>query len=778
MLSYHIHIKGLVQGVGFRPFVAQLAKKIDLNGWVANTNDGVHIEVSGSEHDLKQFQRSLVHQAPPRAIITEMRVRKIDSVAFEDFVIKASTNTDQKPDLLPAPDIALCPSCRTELMRRNDRRFHYPFITCVHCGPRYSIMRQLPYDRSATTMADLQPCDTCKEEYHSYTNRRFHSQTNSCSECPIPLHLFDADGIAISADPEEIFKSIQLALCYGSIVAMKGVGGYLLLADATNEASIKLLRERKHRPAKPFAVLYDSVEEAMHDVSIAPYEKAMLEGPESPIVLCTKRKHLRSDICDEQVAPGLQRIGIMLPYTGLLKLITTAVKRPLIATSANLSGAPLIYKDEDALRELGAFADLILTYERDIVTPQDDSVVQFTTGGKMILLRRSRGFAPNHFPDPLPPSGNCLLGMGADMKSAFALKDDRHLFISQYLGDQQSLEAQQCFSETFHHLSGLLKMHPDRIIADKHPGYTSTTRAVEMSDEWQVPCIQVQHHKAHFAAVLAEHKLLDSPNPVLGIIWDGTGWGEDEQIWGGEFFKYEKKRMDRWMHWSYFPQMLGDKMSKEPRLSALSLLAASGKDIGSIRQHFDETEFAFYSQWLLREASLKTSSVGRLLDGLSCLITNCSINRYEGEAAMKLEALAISDISSDSNYYPVEIVDSELNWQPVVKAVLLDKLLGVSAYRMASRVWNTLARAIKMVAAHSGCRQVAFGGGVFQNALLVQLIIDQMNGEYELFFAEKCSPNDEGIALGQVAYELYNVDRDPDTQEAIRFFNIEGVSES
>lgn len=777
MQSYHIHIKGLVQGVGFRPFVAQLAQKIDLCGWVANSCDGVHIEVTGSDHDLKQFQRALVHQAPPRSIITEMRVRKIETTVYEKFTIKTSGPANQKPDLLPAPDMALCPSCRNELMRQSNKRYHYPFITCVHCGPRYSIIQQLPYDRYATTMATLQPCNDCEEEYLSSANRRYHSQTNSCAHCAIPMHLFDADGIAISSDPEEIIKSVQLALCYGSIVAIKGIGGYLLLADATNEAVIKLLRDRKHRPAKPFAVLYDSAEDAMEDVLMSTGEKAMLEGPESPIVLCIKRKHLRSDICDEQVAPGLHRLGVMLPYTGLLKLITSTVKRPLLATSANLSGAPLIYKDEEALRELGAFADLILTYDRDIVTPQDDSVVQFTTGGKLIFLRRSRGFAPNLFPDPLPPSNRCLMGIGADMKNAFALKDDRHLFVSQFLGDQQSLEAQQCFNDTFAHLTALLKMQPDTIIADKHPGYTSTGRAREIAAETQGKFIQVQHHKAHFASVLAEHKLLESASPVLGIIWDGTGWGEDEQIWGGEFFTYEEKKMDRWMHWSYFPQILGDKMSREPRLSALSLMHVAQADTALLQNYFEPAEWQFYTQWLCREASLMNCSVGRLLDGISCFVTNCSYNLYEGEAAMKLEALAMSDSSADRSFYEIEIRDQELNWHPMVKAVIRDKMNGISAGQIAVRVWNSLAQVIKKVAEISGIQRIAFSGGVFQNAFLVQLITDLMGDHFELFFQEKCSPNDEGIALGQIAYELFNIDRDLEFQDSIPAYSIEKISE-
>lgn len=759
MHSYHIHIKGLVQGVGFRPFVAHLAHKIDLPGWVANTNDGVHIEVTGTENDLKQFQRSLLHHAPARSIITEMRVRKIEFREFDHFEIRTSCGTQCRPDLLPSPDIAICPACRNELLRKTDARHNYPFITCVHCGPRYSIVTQLPYDRITTTMAHLPMCGSCEEEYNSVSDRRYHSQTNSCHECSIPMHLHDKEGCLISSDADEILKSVQVALCYGSVVAVKGVGGYLLLADATNEKAIKTLRERKHRPSKPFAVLYDSCEEACEDVLIQPFERSMLEGPESPIVLCNKRKHLRSDICFEMVAPGLQRLGIMLPYTGLLKIITSAVKRPLIATSANLSGAPLIYRDAEALKELGAFADLILVYDREIVTPQDDSVVQFTSSGQMIFLRRSRGFAPNLFPDTLMPSGNCMLGMGADMKGTFALKDDRHLFVSQYLGDQQSLEAQEAYNSTLKHLTDLLKMKPEVIVADKHPGYASTSRAIEIAQAFGLKLAQVQHHKAHFAAVLAEHKLIDSNEPVLGVIWDGTGWGDDGQIWGGEFFKFENTRIERAFHWAYFTQMLGDKMSKEPRLSALSLLSSMDGDSAVLKNKFDETEYTYYKQLLLHEATLKTCSVGRLIDGLSCLLGLGSVDQYEGEAAMKLEALAMCFQGDDEEYYHVDITGKEVNWQGIVAGVLNDCKKGTPKPLIAKRIWRSFAHAVKLVATISDCKNIAFSGGVFQNSLLVQLIHELMGNEHKLYFNERISPNDESIAFGQIAYELYGIDK-------------------
>ena len=751
MNTYHIHIGGLVQGVGFRPFVCRLAELMQLNGWVSNGNDGVHITFTATEQEASLFYEKLTSTPPANAIIRSYAMTKVANELFTDFSIRES-DASAKPDLLLTPDIAICSHCLAEITDTANQRHQYPFTTCLECGPRYSITTALPYDREQTTMAELTMCSHCAVEYNDIHNRRHYSQTNSCPDCSIPMHLYNNQGEVICSDSECILIMLNKALEDGHIIAVKGIGGYLLLTDATKKLAIQTLRDRKHRPAKPFAVMYPSIEMMEGDIFLTEQEKEALLGKTAPIVLCKLKDEQQSGLCTPAIAPGLDKLGVLLPYTGLLALVAAQWCKPLIATSGNLSGSPIIYTDEEALLWLCDQADFIVSFEREIVAPQDDSVLQFSDEKQQpILVRRSRGLAPNYFPSPFQ-TDHCILAMGAEMKSAFAILDQHNLYVSQFLGDQAHYESQSGYKNTLLHLMGLLKTQPQQLLIDSHPNYFVSQTGKELAQEWNIPVMEVQHHKAHFSAVLAENNLLNKSEKVLGVIWDGTGYGDDEQIWGGEFFTLEDGDIDRYMHFDYFPQLLGDKMSKEPRVSAVALLRNNIDHLMMIKGQFSIAEREFYLKLLQQQQNLLTSSVGRFLDGIASILNIQSFNSYEGEAAMKLEAVARSCREKSFDYYPIAINKNRLDWSVMIEELMMDKANAVDSELMARKVFVSLAMLIKNVAIRSGMHKIAFSGGIFQNAFLTDLIIELLGVDFELFFHRQLSPNDECIGFGQIAY--------------------------
>ncbi len=756
MHTYHIHIGGLVQGVGFRPFVCRLAAKYNITGFVSNTNDGVHIECNALPGIVKALYQDIISNPPTNAVITSHHLKEIPVKIFASFSIRKSEN-DTKPDLLLTPDIALCDNCRHELLSADNKRFQYAFTTCLNCGPRYSITTALPYDRVHTTMSALTMCPACNTEYNDITNRRHYSQTNSCKDCAVPMHLYSSSKECLSNDADEILHTVNAALIKGRIIAVKGIGGYLLLCDATNENSIRSLRTRKQRPSKPFALLYPDIKMADSDVMLHSYEINALHDTAAPIVLCRMRANAGNGICKEMIAPGLDKIGLMLPCSPLLLLMAEAFGKPLIATSGNISGSPIIYQDKAALMNLFEVADYVLTYDREIVAPQDDSVLQFTHSGQKIVLRRSRGLAPNYFPNPFKTASDALLAMGGELKSAFALIDGKNLYISQFLGDQGSVESQTSFKNTVQHFTTLLQATPQHIVIDKHPGYFVSQLGKEMANEKNIAVTAIQHHKAHFGAVLAENNLMDTEEPVLGFVFDGTGYGDDGQIWGGEIFIYEDEQIERIASLDYFPQLLGDKMSKEPRLSALSLLKNFPAKQSIMEKNFSVQEWRYYQQLLQQPDSLLTSSMGRFLDGIAAILGICQRNTYEGEAAMKLEALAASCLSTPADFYPVVLQKSRIDWHPFLAALLQDIEEEKDIAAIAWKVFYSLYKMIEQAAGHFKVKQIACSGGVFQNALLVHLLTENMPAKNTLFFHRQLSPNDECIGFGQIAsFEMEN----------------------
>lgn len=758
MPSYHIHIEGQVQGVGFRPFVYRLALEHGLAGWVSNTVDGVHVEFNSSADSAHRFYEALISQAPPMAIITAHQIKKAEDRPFSGFeIIESPENGEAK--LLLTPDFAICEDCRQELNSPGNRRFGYPFITCTNCGPRFSIITKLPYDRERTTMAPFGMCPSCRAEYDNPLDRRYFSQTNSCPDCTIHLSLFHQEKGRLPNTQEAILYKIPRLWSEGRIVAIKGIGGFLLTCDATNPDAILFLRSRKHRPDKPFALMYPSLDSLAGDVKLTQEAEAALLSPAAPIVLLPVKEKLASGVHLPGIAPGLEQIGAMLPYAPLFELLLKTFGKPIIATSGNLSGSPICYEEAGALDYLAPIADYILTHDRDIAGPQDDSVLRYSPiHGQRIILRRSRGLAPTFLPPTPAPPGQTLLAMGAEMKSAFALMHAGNYYASQYLGSLDAYESQERFRKMAYHLLGLFDAHPQAILADRHPGYFSTQFGEELSRHWGIPFKQIQHHEAHFAAVLGEHGLLRAEAPVLGVVWDGLGLGHDGQVWGGEFFRYDGQSFERLAHFDYFSYVLGDKTAREPRLSALMATAGLPEAEWALLPKFSKTEWDIYQKMLDNTDSIRSSSVGRLFDAAASLIIGHDKCTFEGEAAMLLEQLA----AGHCRRYGMALEAFPL-WEKGNPALSTRRLMaGVvsalqagrdKAYIAACFHWS-LASAIRPVAEAAGVRRIAFSGGVWQNALLVDMAIELLGRDFELFFHRELSPNDESIAFGQLCHSF------------------------
>jgi len=760
MSTYHLHFKGVVQGVGFRPFVLDSARSRGLSGRVKNSGKGLEIVITADEAEARSYFDYLFEHAPLHSLITSRSIRKVADQKYKDFQIEESS-TEKKSGALLSPDIALCDRCRDEMRNKKNRRYKYAFATCLNCGPRYSIIRKLPYDRPHTTMADLKMCSDCKAEYEEPGDIRQHSQTNSCPQCSIPMILYDSNKKLMERNPKKILRICAQSLKEGHIWAVKGVGGYLLLADATREKSIQTLRIRKKRPSKPFAVMYPNLKVVKEDAWINPYEEKELKRADAPVLLALRKKEPASGLCSADVAPGLQTIGILLPYSPLFELILSEVSRPLVATSANLSGSTIIYDDQQALDHLGSIADYILTFDREIVTPQDDSVVQINQNGDRILLRRSRGLSPNYHPHPFRKLNKRVLATGADLKGAFAIADREKLIVSQYLGDQESYDSQLAFQHTLDHIQTLYSFKPEVILSDQHPVYHSRALAEKVAKKESVKLFSIQHHEAHFAAVLAENGLLKTDREVLGFIWDGTGYGDDGQVWGGETFSIDRGGFKRKLHLDYFPVLAGDKMSLEPRLSALSLFAQFPEAEPILQSLFNEKEWDYYQKLLAAPTFLKTSSMGRFIDAIAAILGISSLNSYEAEAAIKLESIVRTGISSgpgiyeestDSGNYSFEIFDDIINWKPVLSEILEDIGKKKSTETIVKNLFGSLGKLVFQSSRQAGVKDLAFSGGVFQNVVLVNTLLNLKPEDTRLWFHKKLSPNDENIPFGQIAY--------------------------
>lgn len=752
MRTFHIHIQGVVQGVGFRPFVFQMARKYAFKGWVSNTLDGVHIEVNGEVEKVRKFLHELINNPPVLAQITGYDLKEVDEKQFENFEIVHSEE-GKKPRLLLTPDVKICHDCLRELFDQDDRRYGYPFITCTNCGPRYSIIEKLPYDRPHTTMKEFKMCELCEVEYHDPENRRHFSQTNSCHDCKVAMQLYEKGRFI------EDFQDLNYIVEQwkkGGIVAIKGIGGYLLTCDASDPHAVKLLRERKNRPYKPFALMYPSKESIEKDCKLSEDEWRELESVHSPIVLLQLKKEIGNRLALKELNDGLARLGVMIPYTPLLAVLLKIFNAPIVATSGNVTDSAIIYEDDTALSLLSQIADLVLLNNRAIVVPQDDGVVQFSAFSRQkITLRRSRGKAPIYINARLKLPQNIVFSTGSMLKSVFGLLNEGNVYISQYLGNTENYESQEVYEKVFNHLEKIFQPEIDTVITDLHPDYYSTRFGEELVVKYKAALLKVQHHKAHFYAVLGENDLLGSSEKILGVVWDGTGLGEDGNIWGGEFFIYQNRVMKRAAHLPFFPFMLGDKMVREPRLSLLALTWNDPAFEQVVKTKFTETEWRIYHKLLENKPTLMTSSMGRLVDAAASLLFGFDIHRYDAQAAMKFEQEA-------SMYYYKNFPSLSLSYLQrgvpenltlfLLRKMLYDMKKGEDKAKIAAKFHLSLVSYIKLTAHVLGVKRIAFSGGVFQNALLTDMLHRYLKKDYELFFPLEFSPNDEGIPFGQLMY--------------------------
>ncbi len=752
--TFKIIIQGQVQGVGFRPFVFSLAKKFRLSGEVFNNENGVVIFLNASKEEASQFLKNLLENPPKVSIIQNHSFEEIEYRNFNDFRI-ISSEKNKQINLPLTPDFAICEDCKAEIQDSENRRFQYAFTTCVNCGPRYSITKKFPFERSNTSLDDFEMCANCAEEYQNPENRRFHSQTNSCPKCGIQLVLKNSKAEILEENQTKIITKTAQFIYDGKIVAIKNTNGYLLCCDATNEEVIQKLRERKKRPSKPFALLYSSLELAKKHFDISKSEENALTSPVSPIVILNPKTDIEN-LKTEAIAPNLNQLGIMLPSSTLLQLLMNKIGKPIIATSGNIHGSPIISDEKEAQEKLKNVADYFVHHNLEIQFPQDDSVIKFA-GEQRIILRRSRGLAPNYlskFPS-ISTAFNLtsLIAMGAHLKSTFSFVPNSNIYVSQYFGNLDSYEVSERFKNTIHQFTNVFETKPKVFLVDSHPQYQSTILGKELATEWNAEVFEIQHHKAHFASVLAEHNLFDSEKKILGVVWDGTGFGEDGHIWGGEFFTYKNHKMERLNHFEEFDWIAADKFSKEPRLALASLSSKENKE--KIRYKFSETEWKVYTK-LLENNALKTSSVGRLFDSVSSLLEITDYNSFEGEAAMRLENLALKYIEKDLIDFLKDEVYEEIPSKKIISNIQNSLSENVSKEKVAASFIFTLANCIIREANKYKITIIACSGGVFQNAILVQQLISLTdNTHIKLKFNRKLSSNDENISFGQMMYYKY-----------------------
>ena len=746
-----ITVRGAVQGVGFRPFVFRLAEELKLTGWVNNSPQGVFIEVEGSRAALEIFICRLEAEKPPRSFIQSMESTWLDAVGYGKFEIRASETSGDKSALI-LPDIATCPDCLREILDPKNRRFHYPFTNCTNCGPRFSIIEALPYDRANTSMRGFKMCSQCQAEYENSHDRRFHAQPNACVVCGPQLEFWDAAGIIICTK-DAALKAAVKAVCAGKIVAVKGVGGFHLLADARDAKVVQLLRERKHREEKPFALMFPTLASVKVVCEVSPLEERLLRSPEAPIVLLRKIGNWKLEI-GNFIAPGNPNLGVMLPSNPLHHLLMAELGFPVIATSGNLSDEPICTDEREALERLRGIADVFLVHNRPIVRHLDDSIVRVMLGREMIL-RRARGYAP------LPVQiSNCkfqisnVLAVGAHLKNSVALAVGENIFISQHIGDLETEPANVAFRRVAADLPKLYDAPPAIIAADLHPDYLSTKIANEFKANQH---IGVQHHIAHVLSCIAENAV---PLPALGVAWDGTGYGPDGTIWGGEFFMVTEKKVERVAHLRPFPLPGGDRAMKEPRRVALGLLyelygesAFEMEHLAPLRAIPPVEMMTLRGMLQRRFNSPLTTSMGRLFDAVASLTNLRQHIRFEGQAAMELE-FATDGIQTDE-HYPLPLVTRSspfvLDWAMLALSVLADATGRANMAEISAKFHNALAESVVAVAKKIGETRVVLSGGCFQNRYLTERTVARLRAEnFSPYWHQRVPPNDGGIALGQV----------------------------
>jgi hydrogenase maturation protein HypF len=820
-----IVVRGAVQGVGFRPFIYRLAEGAGLKGWVNNSSEGVFIEVEGSRADLQVFLLRVESEKPPRSSIHSLEASWLDPVGYGAFAIRESEVGGAKRALV-LPDIATCPDCLAEIFDPTNRRYGYPFTNCTNCGPRFSIIEALPYDRPKTAMKAFRMCSRCQEEYDDPRDRRFHAQPNACPVCGPHLELWDREGRAVMgaqpsgcsndrrygtarkppghpAKPELLqpegcaplppdgnrvsdgngaaIAAAAAAMRQGQIVAVKGLGGFHLMVAAHHEEAVRRLRELKHREEKPFALMFPSVAAVKAACEVSALEERLLRSPETPIVLLRRMDSaLRTphSAFAAWIAPGNPNLGVMLPYTPLHHLLLSTLGFAVVATSGNLSDEPICTDEHEALQRLGGIADLFLVHNRPIVRHVDDSIVRVMMDRELVL-RRARGYAPLpvrlNSPSRNSPSavGRTVLAVGAHLKNAVALSVGPQVFISQHIGDLETEPANNAFRRVIGDLQALYEARPALVAADAHPDYLSTRFAqglcsAPQSSTLNPQLVTVQHHIAHVLSCMAENEL---EPPLLGVSWDGTGYGLDGTVWGGEFFLVTETACERVASLRQFRLPGGDQAVKEPRRTALGLLyeqfgeaAFSMSELAPVAA-FSPVELGLLKTMLMRKLnSPLTSSVGRLFDAVAALARQRQQLRFEGQAAMELE-FALNDAGSLEAYsLPIRSVHAprtshqapmELDWSPMLEAILADVKHQLPVSQISARFHNALADAIVVVAQRVGQPGVVLSGGCFQNRYLTERSVQRLQAAgFRPYWHQRVPPNDGGISLGQVLAAL------------------------
>jgi len=757
-----ISIRGAVQGFGFRPFIFRLAIEQRLNGFVRNTGSGVLIEAEGEKEILENFILKIKKGKPVHSSIHSMECIYLDPVNFSGFEIKESSKEEGKKAFI-SPDIAVCDDCLKELFDPGNRRYLYPFINCTNCGPRYTIIESIPYDRPNTSMKDFRMCSRCKEEYDEPFNRRFHAQPIACPDCGPAIALWNRRGSVISGYSTALPDMVRL-LKQGKIIALKGLGGFQLIADACSDKAVKLLRDRKNREEKPFAVMVQDIESAERICVTDALERQLLLSPESPVVLLEKKSNPEI-MLSEFVAPGNPYFGIMLPYTPLHHILMKSIRTPVIATSGNISEEPMCIDEQEALDRLGGIADYFLVHNRKIVRPVDDSVVRMVQGREM-LIRRARGYAP--LPMHLEADdGNIILALGAQLKNTVALKTGGDVFISQHIGDLGNIETEELLKKTIEDLSTIYKSTPATIVQDLHPGYTGSRISVHPGNAR----IEVQHHHAHAASCYYENQLSGS---CLAVCWDGTGYGTDGSIWGGEFFKFDGEKFQHAAQLKQFTIPGNDNAVKDIKRSALGVLyniygENTLRIIKNISPFSGDPDIPLLLQMLEKKInSFSTSSAGRLFDAVSFLAGTGRYSRYEGEAAMELEFTAAENIT---DIYPFDIEKENLliiNWHPMIEKIIREIREKVDKPVIAARFHNTLIRIILTIALMLNEKKVVLSGGCFQNMYLLNGVIDKLrSNNFIPFWHQRIPTNDGGISFGQAAYTSKLLSKKEEDKECV-----------
>lgn len=734
-MRFEVEIQGVVQGVGFRPFIYALANSMSLSGYVLNNSYGVKIEVEATKEELKNFIQEIYKKPPTLSRIDFLQSKKVESQEnFNGFKIVQSQKEKTSFVFMP-PDIGMCKECQKEFEDKTNKRYEYPFISCLDCGPRYSIINAFPYDRNNSSMVAFKMCPSCLEEYSNPSNRRYHAQTISCFECGPKLFLYNQKKEQLKQS--ELLQEASKLLKSGKIVALKGIGGYQLLCDAKNDDAVRLLRERKKRASKPFAVMYESLEAVQKDAKVSKQEADLLCSYQKQIVLLKKSDSFSLSIF---IAPKIEQIGAFLAPSPLHQLLLKKVKTALLVTSANISTEPICTTFEEIMR-LSNVWDYLLDNDREIVNACDDSVA-FVEQGKRFMLRAARGYFLSHLQLPEPPSKNVLC-LGANQKSTIAFSVQGKVVVSQYMGDLDSLASIEKFKSFIEKMKTFYGVEFEKIACDKHPAYESTKYAFELIKENpHIKLTQVQHHHAHILATMGVNNLYSK---VLGVSFDGAGYGEDGSLWGGEFLICDTKSYKRVAHFKEFKLLGASKAIKEPRRVALSLLFdLYKKDVlglkNAVTDAFEQEELkTLYQVWKNGLNSPLSSSVGRLFDGVASILGVIQVCSYEGESGLLLETLYDEKVQEAFSFY---IEDGVIDFSEVFYQIIEEEDRGVAV----SKFFNTLVAIIYEVHQQYDLR-VALGGGVFQNRVLLRLIMQKIP---DVLLPQEFVSNDSAIAYGQM----------------------------